>query len=293
MTIGKFKFVLWVESHATGFESIKAMALKYDWTYYAVGAEIAPTTGRLHMDGYYEMSSQRKKSTELNKWNKMFGKGFGDLDIARGSHGENFDYSEKEGREFLVFGNPSLGQGSRSDLIVIKDDIVSGRISVDEIVLQDPMTFHQYGRTLQKIEDIALRKRFREWMTLGTWCHGSTGVGKSHLAFTNYNPETHYLWKNDKGWQDGYTGQPIVIINDFRGEIPYNDLLQLVDKWPYTLPRRGREPVPFLARHVIITSSLTPQQIYNRRDIEDSIEQLLRRFEVIEIKKGPLWAVGL
>ena len=113
---------------------------------------------------------------------------------------------------------------------------------------------------------------------------GKTGVGKSHKAFDNYNSETHYLWKlNDKNWQDGYTGQEIVIINDFRGEINYNELLNLIDKWPYTLPRRGREPVPFLAKHIIITSSLPPEKVYWRRDNEDYLEQLFRRIKIIEV----------
>ena len=61
------------------------------------------------------------------------------------------------------------------------------------------------------------------------------------------------MWKDDNDWQDGYTGQETVIINDFRGGIKYAVLLQLIDKWPAFVSRRGREPAPFLAKHVIIT----------------------------------------
>lgn len=160
---------------------------------------------------------------------------------------------------------------------------MSHAVSVDQIAEEYPMLFHQYGRTLSKLEDIALRKRSRQWMTQGIWYWGPTGVGKSHQAFKDFDPSTHYVWKNDKGWQDGYTGQETVIINDFRGELPYNELLQLVDKWPHTLSRRGREPVPFLAKTVIITSSLPPEDCYRRRAAEDSIEQLNRRFIVKEM----------
>ena len=107
---------------------------------------------------------------------------------------------------------------------------------------------------------------------------------KVHIALHDFHPETHYIWKlNDNGWQDGYTQQPIVVMNDFRGEVKYNDLLQIIDKWPYSVPRRGREPIPFLSTKVIITSSLKPDQVYNRRDAEDSIQQLLRRIKIIEI----------
>jgi len=141
-----------------------------------------------------------------------------------------------------------------------------------------------YGRTLSKIEDICMRKRYRTEMTTCTWYHGKTGVGKSHKAFEGFTPDTHYVWKtNDNGWQDGYQQQEIVIINDFRGEIKYNDMLNLIDKWAYTIPRRGREPMPFTSKHVIVTSSLPPDQVFTRRLEEDSLEQLIRRIDVVEL----------
>ncbi|APA62659.1 putative replication protein [uncultured virus] len=182
-------------------------------------------------------------------------------------------------------GTPPKKQGERTDLHVVRDSIVSGATTVDEITLKTPMVYHQYGRTLHRIEDLVLRKRFRTEMTQGKWYFGDTGVGKSHTAFEGYTPETHYVWKNDNGWQDGYVGQATVIINDFRGSIKYDELLQLVDKWPYTVPRRGREPAPFLATTVIITSSLPPEEVYTQRVERDSLDQLSRRFEIFEISK--------
>jgi hypothetical protein len=122
-------------------------------------------------------------------------------------------------------------------------------------------------------------------MTKAEWIYGSTGTGKSHYAFNNYSPDTHYLYPNDGGWWDGYTGQEIVIINEFRGGIMYSELLELLDKWPKTVRRRGREPVPFLAKLVIITSSLHPKNIYQGvLEKDDSIDQLLRRIKVIEFR---------
>lgn len=175
--------------------------------------------------------------------------------------------------------------GKRSDLAEVFAQVTGGKRSADQIAEEDPALFHQYGRTLTKLEDIALRRRYRTEMTTCDWLSGPTSVGKSHRAFEGFHPDTHYVWKlnEPKGWQDGYTGQQTVIMNDFRGEIRYNELLQLIDKWPHTVPRRGREPAPFLAKHIIITSSQTPEQVYNVRAVEDSLKQLLRRIKHVEM----------
>lgn len=190
----------------------------------------------------------------------------------------------KEDGDFVEIGEMSK-QGERGDLNLIKQSIVDGA-RVDDIAMDKPIIYHQYGRTLNKIEDIAMRKRYRSEMTKGLWLYGPTNVGKSHEAFANYDPSTHYMLPiSDKGWWDGYTQQATVIINDFRGEIPYNELLNLVDKWPYSVRRRNREPMPFTSKMLIVTSSLPPGRVYHNRNDEDALDQLLRRFEVKHVEK--------
>lgn len=178
-------------------------------------------------------------------------------------------------------------QGRRVDLEELVEAVAEGEENVDDLSRTHPQQYHQYGRTLHKVEDVAMRSRFRTQMTKGIWLWGPTGVGKSHKAFENFHPDTHYVWKDSK-WQDGYTQQPIVIINEFRGTIRFSHLLQLVDKWPFSVERRGREPMPFTSTHVIITSSLHPNDVYpNKLEAQDSIEQFNRRFEVQELVPLP------
>lgn len=281
MGYGKFKIVIWVkDNYEATRTTINDMRLKYDWSYLVMGDEVCPTSGRRHVDGYYEYPTDRKWSTENIKWLKAFGTGYGDLQKAKGSAGENFDYSVKEDRHTEEHG-VAVRNGESLTLTQRKEQLLAGDITAEDIAVEDPGQYHMYGRTLNKLEDIALRRRFRTEMTTCEWIYGSTGSGKSHKAFENFNPDTHYVWKlNDKGWQDGYLQQDTVIINDYRGEIRYNDLLQLIDKWPHSLPRRGREPMPFTSKHIIITSSLRPDQIYVNRVQEDALDQLYRRIQL-------------
>lgn len=206
------------------------------------------------------------------------------IEKTKGTPQQNITYCKKSGN-ILYEDGTQPEQGKRKDLDTLKDDILEGRMTSEDIAIENPMIYHQYARTLTKIEDIAMRRKFRTEMTQGIWYHGITETGKSTKAFEGFNPLTHYNWKDDGGWQDGYIQQETVIINEFRGAIKYNDLLQLVDKWPYEVRRRNREPMPFTSKKVIITSSLHPSEIYRNLNEKDSLAQLIRRFEIIELKK--------
>lgn len=252
--------------------------------YVAYAEEICPKTKKLHHQGFVYFNGARGSM-------KQVAKQLGKCHVApcKGNIDQNEDYCSKQGT-LMEFGTKPK-QGFRNDLEAIKDSILEQKLSVDEICIQNPNLYHQYGRTLNKLEDIALRKRFRTEMTKCEWIYGQTGTGKSHYAFKDYNPETHYVYPNDGGWWDGYTGQDVVIINEFRGGIMYSELLELLDKWPKTVRRRGREPVPFLAKLVIITSSLSPRKVYHNIEHKaDSIDQLLRRIKLVKMEQK--WSGG-
>jgi len=252
-------------------------------SYLCYGVETCPDTKRIHYQTYVRFFNKKSFKSCL----KYFPSGDNRVAFTLGEPKENLAYCSKDkfekGSSFFEFGErPS--QGARTDLVTICNEIKAGR-TVDDIVLNDPMMYHQYGRTLSKFEDVLLRKKWRTEMTEGIWYYGETGTGKSHKAFENFNEKSHYVLEDDCGWWDGYTGQETVIINDFRGHIPYDRLLQIIDKWPLRVKRRGREPAPFLAKLVIITSPMHPKDVYHNRDENDKIEQLLRRIEVIRLNK--------
>lgn len=251
--------------------------------YVIIGKEIAPNTGTKHLQGYLYFKNARSFNSIVKKCSKWH------LEICKGNAQQNIDYCKKGG-DYEEWGTPPK-QGKRNDLNLIKDEIINGK-KVDDLIIENPMVYHQYGRTLNKLEDLSMRKKFRTEMTIGLWYYGETGTGKSHKAFKGYTANTHYLLPNDNGWWDAYTQQETVIINDFRGEIPYNQLLQLVDKFPFSVKRRNKEPIPFISKTVIITSSLAPHEIYKNRNEEDKIEQLLRRFTVTKFYHGTKVVMG-
>lgn len=198
------------------------------------------------------------------------------------SKGDKFKPANPDFKEF----GKVPEQGKRTDLFELRDEIMNGK-SVNEITLENPNIYHQYGRTIEKLESIYLNKKIRKEMTTCDWYYGDTGTGKSHIAFTDYfnfeDPKSYYLHDtNDKGWWDHYSQQEYVVINEFRGEIPLKNLLDLIDKWPCKVPRRNVGTVNFTSKHIIITSSKSPSGCYPNCD--DRIEQLLDRIKIIHLE---------
>lgn len=245
--------------------------------YLAYAKEICPTTGREHWQSYVCW----KNAITFDNCRKKLAPHH--VEIMHGTLKQNNTYCSKQG--ILIEHGSIPDQGKRTDLNKIKDEILNGNLTVDEICTEDPEVYHQYGRTLEKLEDLKYRNIYDRNMPEVTWIYGETGTGKSHIAFQNFDPTTHFVWTNDNGWWDGYKQQEVVILNDFRGEIPYNNLLKLCDKWPEKVRRRNREPIYFTSNKIIITSSLPPEKVYKHREEEDSLAQLLRRINLVNLGK--------
>lgn len=244
----------------------------------AYGEEVCPTTQRKHHQAYCAFDSQKT----FGQMKKLFPTAH--IELMRGSLKQNADYCGKESTLVKIGEEPN--QGVKRNLAQVCAQIQSGESSVTEVLLDDPFLYHQYGRTIRDLEDVVLRERKRTWMTEGIWYWGPTGTGKSQRAFES-DPDAYVLEIDDNGWWDGYVGQETVIIDEFRGQIPYSKLLKLVDRYPHKVARRNREPAPFLAKRVIVTSCAPPEEIYNNLSERDSLAQLHRRFKVVHTTPIP------
>lgn len=246
-------------------------------SYIVIGKEIAES-GTPHLQGYMEFNGGVRFETLKKQFPRIH------LEARRGTSKQASDYCKKSDPNFYENGIIS-NQGARQDLETIKNRLFERETTVRELRSERPDFYHMYGRTMEKLEEDLMELSYRTQQTEGIWLWGPTGCGKSVTAFIDFHPDTHYVWKlNDNGWQDGYRQQPIVVIDDFRGTLAYDELLRMVDTHPnYTVPRRGRAPMPFTSKLVIITSSLPPVEVYHRRNERDSIEQLNRRFQTFEL----------
>ena len=201
------------------------------------------------------------------------------VEACNGSPEQNKKYCEKDGIVTELGDPPS--QGARCDLKALFEEMEQGKTN-EEILDDTPQLMHQYGRVIDQKRAVMNRKIVRSWHTTCEWAYGPTGTGKTYHWKSIWDAEKMWVYKlNDRGWCDGYRGQPIVIINELRpGDIPYRELLNMIDDIPHWIPNRANEPIPFMAKHIYITSPFRPEDVYCDLSGADKIEQLTDRIAI-------------
>lgn len=258
---------------------------QYIWScdvasYLVMGREIAPS-GTPHLQGYAEFKGKQLSWAQVQK--HLGGHAW--FQARKGTPEQAANYCKEDGK-FEERGRISK-PGAASVIEDAVAQLVDG-VTLDEMVMTQPLVHHMYGRTLTRAEVIVQRDKIRGWFTRGIWYWGPTGTGKSHRALEGYSRATHYIAPGDGGWFDGYAGQETFVINEYRGsginEPDFTELLKMCSWEPHWLRRRGVEPVPFMAKTVIITSPFSPNEMFQSRiGSADSIDQLLRRFTVLNL----------
>lgn len=241
------------------------------------GREECPETGKEHWHIYVEFS----RAIRLRPLKRMFG---GDSVHAEGRCGnpdEAFVYATKNGILWESGRRSRVRQGRRNDLTAVNALIQEGA-SWDEVNAEHPAVCARYGRYIEKCMDSHLKKISRDWRPqeiIVYW--GTTGLGKSRRAFDEarafeggwYNLP---IQQGASTWFDGYMGEPLLVIDEYRGGIPFAIFLRLLDGHPVTVPKKGGHTYACWKR-VLITSNLDPATWYPLQD-EGSQLALRRRF---------------
>lgn len=109
---------------------------------------------------------------------------------------------------------------------------------------------------------------------------GVTGSGKSHKAFELAAESGHdfFVKGSTTKWWDGYKGEKIVIMDEFRGQISIEHLLKWFDKYPCYVEEKGGQ-LALKAETFYVCSNLDPRDWF--KDIDDETKQaLLRRLNI-------------
>lgn len=160
--------------------------------------------------------------------------------------------------------SPGPGQGHRSDLDALRRRILDGQETADELILADSGAW-RHSRLVGDL--VGARDRHRQEGKLRDVqvrvVFGDTGTGKTSAAIEGLQAlgsvcrVTHW----GSGAFDGYDGQDALILDEFAGQPPIEELLTWLDVYPVALPARYRARQAAFVR-VVLCANAPPETWY-------------------------------
>ncbi|ABU48443.1 putative replication-associated protein [Swan circovirus] len=215
-----------------------------------VGEEKGEKEGTPHLQGFLSLrKNARAAALEENLGGRAW------LSRAVGSDEENEEYCSKE-TTYLRVGTPNR-KGRSSDLNAAASEVLAGAPMTD-VARKYPTTYIMFGRGLERLRQLIV-ETLRDWKTEVIVLIGPPGSGKSRYVF-EFPAERKYYKARGKWW-DGYEGNDVVVMDDFYGWLPYDDLLRICDRYPIRVEYKGGM-TQFVAKTLIITSNREPREWY-------------------------------
>ena len=175
------------------------------------------------------------------------------------------------------FGTPK-SPGQRTDLDQVVTDIQAGK-RLRDLAADHPIQFIKYSKGILSYRSALQAPRSSTTPKEVIVRFGDTGTGKTRQAWLDH-PDA-YVWGPGHGkWFDSYDLHTEVIFDEFRGQLPFALLLQLLDRYPMKVEYKGGM-TEFVADSITITSPVHPVHWYSLSGSNGKIGQLVRRITKI------------
>jgi len=296
------EWVFTVNNHsADDRERIGANAIGF-CTYLCYQPELAPTTGTPHLQGYLCLTTPRtlrgvkQVLFDTERLRAVH------LEIARGTKEQCREYCRKPdsfdggaGFPFFECGRyedvpERRGQGARNDIAQAAAAIQRGECMA-QVAETTPEAYVRYYRGFAALQS-ALHAKPRVRDATGAyaaprvcWYYGSAGSGKTRAVYDEIGEEPFFMKAPGNSWFDGYIGQKILLLDDFRSNwFTFGYLLRLLDRYPLDVEVKGGY-VHFSATTIYITCPRKPQDLYSDLEArsEGSMAQLIRRITEVRL----------
>lgn len=250
-----------------------------------IGESLTP-----HLQGYFEV--KERISIKAFRVKPDHGGGVEWYAVAKGTCEQSKTYTSKGNNPTWVdFGKPSsMGRGARSDLHQVADLIVAGG-SIKDVITEHPVEYMKYHGGISKL--LCFHSPPRNFLTKVLWVHGSAGSGKS-MSVRMMFPNGYGKMTQNKWW-DGYMGQEVVILDDWRPnkEMNFSYMLTLMDRYPMKIESKNGVS-EFSSKLLIITCPHHPDILLSENAFEwiglEERFQFTRRIgATLEFKRDPRW----
>lgn len=244
-----------------------------------------------------------KTTTRLKQISKIFNTAH--IEVLKGTREEVLDYINKTGKfaedDEKVIATSSFGtiEGRKKNnnrkentLDIIDKQIEDGKTPTE--IISQGIRFAKYKNQIDELFMIKKNKDINILRDLTVYYHvGKSGTSKTYstvVELTNKYGEENVYIANDftkEGYSiwDNYQAEEYVVLDDVRNEIPFGNLLNILDKTKKTLYARYKNKKS-IYKELHLTSVFAPEELYNSlvclsTQDRDEIEQLLRRIDYI------------
>lgn len=248
--------------------------------YCIAGAEVAPTTGAQHLQGYIQLRTKSR----LGQLVKHSGTDRIHWEAARGDEESNTAYCSKGGDIAVRWGEPRITDGGKRE--GIRWDLVRQYAKSGE---HEKIDDHAYIVYCRNIDYIYQKNRPKQDTINGDlrhmWIYGPTGTGKSRSARTmlqNLVGDDWYLKQQNKWW-DHYNKEEMVLIDDLEKEwarLAIHHIKQWLDRYPFNAEVKGNVIQHVRPKQFIITSNYHPYEIWGDHLLE-WYQPIMRRIQVV------------
>lgn len=276
-------------------EAIKETLKKWDgMVYWCMCDEIAKTP---HTHLYIQL----KNPIYFSSVKKSFPTAH--IEEAQGTAEENRTYIRKEGKwedsekghtnlkeTFEEYGTvPRMGQGKRSDLANLYQMIKDGYTNVEILEANPDNILNLQHIDKARLEILSCRyKAERRVDLLVTYVSGETGLGKSRDILDAHGDENVYRVTDYRHPFDTYAGEDVLVLEEFRSDLPIGNMLNYLDIYPLQLPARYNNRQACYNFVYIVSNWRLEEQYHNMKtDNPKTYEAFLRRIKRVRTYTAP------
>lgn len=238
---------------------------------FAVVGEEVGEQGTPHLQGYVSLNSP----LSLAAMKKFLPRAH--LIVSSGTDEDNLKYCTKDGHNIKQVGEPSVGQGSRTDITELAKKIKDREITLEEVMFDYPEIYVRYSRSLEKMFNAVMVARLADIAPEVHWRWGLAGTGKTRYCVEKH--PSHYI-KDNTPWWDLYNQEEAIIIDDFDNNIPFRTLLRLLDRNKYPGQVKGGY-IQVNSPYIYITCEFPPENFWEGNELVQVTRRLTSVQEII------------
>jgi len=228
-----------------------------EWcTYIVFQEEICPLTNRPHLQGYMELKIERR----LKAVQKLLGDETIHLGQRIGSQEQASAYckkqdSRKAGTIFHEWGVKRVDR--RVSDKTFEEDVLQKENTLHDLILMHPLEMIKHSSGAEKIRDnlMAHRSKIPKIVII----YGPSGVGKSQLVRQTV-PDAYWCpWPTGgRWWWPLYDYESDIVLDEFRHQISYTVMLNLLSSDPMTIETKGGNK-KMNSAGIVMTTNVNPR----------------------------------